>query len=48
LLPYLFTTFMTSNVWNTTAFNVETGGFNNNIHCLARWVWIHFDKLESG
>ncbi|KAJ6761155.1 MEMBRANE-ASSOCIATED PROTEIN HEM [Salix purpurea] len=36
LLPYLFATFMTSNTWNTTGFNVDTGGFNNNIHCLAR------------
>ncbi|KAI5667541.1 hypothetical protein M9H77_17394 [Catharanthus roseus] len=35
LLPYLFATCMTSNIWNTTAFNVDTGGFNNNIHCLA-------------
>ena len=42
LLPYLFATFMASNVWNTTAFNVETGGFNNNINCLARWVCSHF------
>lgn len=38
LLPYLFATFMASNVWNTTAFNVETGGFNNNINCLARCI----------
>ncbi|KAF9587620.1 hypothetical protein IFM89_004452 [Coptis chinensis] len=38
LLPYLFAAFMTSHVWNTTAFNVETGGFNNNIHCLARCI----------
>ncbi|CAK9187137.1 unnamed protein product [Ilex paraguariensis] len=38
LLPYLFATFMTSNIWNTTAFNVDTGGFNNNIHCLARCI----------
>lgn len=37
LLPYLFATFMTSNIWNTTAFNIDTGGFNNNIHCLARF-----------
>ncbi|KAM1792377.1 hypothetical protein FF1_036107 [Malus domestica] len=37
-LPYLFATFMTSNIWNTTAFNVDTGGFNNNIHCLARCI----------
>lgn len=36
LLPYLFATFMTSNIWNTSAFNVDTGGFNSNIHCLAR------------
>ncbi|KAA3466104.1 protein NAP1 [Gossypium australe] len=38
LLPYLFATFMTSNIWNTTGFNVDTGGFNNNIHCLARCI----------
>nr|POF14638.1 protein nap1 [Quercus suber] len=38
LLPYLFATFMASNVWDTTAFNVETGGFNNNINCLARCI----------
>nr|KYP58933.1 Protein NAP1 [Cajanus cajan] len=36
LLPYLFATFMTSNIWSTTAFNVDTEGFSNNIHCLAR------------
>ncbi|XP_074349717.1 protein NAP1-like isoform X2 [Apium graveolens] len=36
LLPYLFASFMTSSIWNTTAFNVDTGGLNNNIHCLAR------------
>ncbi|GMI87865.1 GNARLED, NCK-ASSOCIATED PROTEIN 1 [Hibiscus trionum] len=38
LLPYLFATFMTSNIWSTTGFNVDTGGFNNNIHCLARCI----------
>ncbi|KAK4759691.1 hypothetical protein SAY87_022822 [Trapa incisa] len=38
LLPYLFATFMTSNIWNTTAFNIETGGFSNNLHCLARCI----------
>uniref|UniRef100_A0A5B7B7V9 Protein NAP1 n=1 Tax=Davidia involucrata TaxID=16924 RepID=A0A5B7B7V9_DAVIN len=38
LLPYLFATFMTSNIWNTTAFNVDNGAFNNNIHCLARCI----------
>uniref|UniRef100_A0A803N7I8 Protein NAP1 n=1 Tax=Chenopodium quinoa TaxID=63459 RepID=A0A803N7I8_CHEQI len=38
LLPYLFSAFMSSNVWNTTTFNIDTGGFNNNIHCLARCI----------
>ncbi|KAL1538464.1 histone chaperone [Salvia divinorum] len=38
LLPYLFATSMTSNIWYTTAFNVETGGFSNNVHCLARCI----------
>ncbi|CAI9090559.1 OLC1v1025359C1 [Oldenlandia corymbosa var. corymbosa] len=38
LLPYLFATFMTSSIWNTTAFNVDTGGFSNNICCLARCI----------
>lgn len=38
LLPYLFAAFMTSTIWNTTAFNIETGGFSNNMHCLARSV----------
>lgn len=38
LLPYLFATFMTSNIWFTTAFNVDTEGFSNNIHCLARCI----------
>lgn len=42
LLPYLFSTFMTSNIWSTTAFNVDTEGFSNNIHCLARSVWLYF------
>jgi len=40
LLPYLFATFMTSKIWNTTGFNVDTGGFKNNIHCLARLVFL--------
>ncbi|CAA2996854.1 Hypothetical predicted protein [Olea europaea subsp. europaea] len=35
VLPYLFATFMTSTIWNTTAFNVDTGGFSNNVHCLV-------------
>ncbi|XP_021843825.2 protein NAP1 [Spinacia oleracea] len=38
LLPYLFSAFMSSNVWSTTTFNVDTGGFNNNINCLARCI----------
>ncbi|KAL4578105.1 hypothetical protein LXL04_014221 [Taraxacum kok-saghyz] len=38
LLAYLFSTFMTSNIWNTTAFNIDTGGFNTNVHCLARCI----------
>nr|AAC61824.1 unknown protein [Arabidopsis thaliana] len=38
LLPYFFASFMTSNAWNTTGFNIETGGFSNNIHCLARCI----------
>ncbi|XP_068656377.1 probable protein NAP1 [Aristolochia californica] len=38
LLSYLCAAFMISNIWNTAAFNVETGGFNNNIHCLARCI----------
>ncbi|PSS02576.1 hypothetical protein CEY00_Acc21006 [Actinidia chinensis var. chinensis] len=42
LLPYFFATFMTSNIWNVTAFNVDTGGFNNNIHSLARQDAVHF------
>ncbi|GAB4829508.1 histone chaperone [Ancistrocladus abbreviatus] len=38
LLPYLFSVFMTSNIWSMTAFNVDTGGFNNNIYCMARCI----------
>uniref|UniRef100_A0A2P2KWR2 Protein NAP1-like isoform X2 n=3 Tax=Rhizophora mucronata TaxID=61149 RepID=A0A2P2KWR2_RHIMU len=38
LLPYLFATFMTSDIWIMTGFNVDTGGFNNNVHCLARCI----------
>ncbi|KAL9241252.1 hypothetical protein vseg_015383 [Gypsophila vaccaria] len=37
-LPYLLAAFMSSSIWSTTAFNVDTGGFNNNIHCLARCI----------
>lgn len=38
LLPYLYATCMTSNIWSISAFNVSTGGFNNNVHCLARCI----------
>ncbi|KAK4368300.1 hypothetical protein RND71_012092 [Anisodus tanguticus] len=38
LLPYLFATLMTSNIWNSSGFNVDTGGFSNNIYCLARCI----------
>ena len=52
LLPYLFAAFMTSNIWSSTAFNVDTGGFNNNIHCLARFgvfiiSWLGFVTFLS-
>lgn len=40
LLPYLFAALMTSNIWSTTNYNVTTGGFNNNLHCLARYIFI--------
>ncbi|KAK9267322.1 hypothetical protein L1049_009746 [Liquidambar formosana] len=46
LLPYLFAAFMTSSIWNTTAFNVDTGGFNNNIYCLARCISAVFAGSE--
>ncbi|KZV28615.1 hypothetical protein F511_33826 [Dorcoceras hygrometricum] len=51
LLPYLFAAFMTSTIWDTTTFNVGTGGFSNNVHCLARCicaviVGIEFVRLE--
>ena len=38
LLPYLFAAFMTSNIWSSTTFDVDTGGFNNSIHCLAKYI----------
>ncbi|XP_077244449.1 transcription activator isoform X2 [Tasmannia lanceolata] len=38
LLPYLCAAFMTSNIWNVATFNIDIGGFNNNIHCLARCI----------
>lgn len=48
LLPYLFATFMTSSIWNTTGFNVDTGAFNNNMHCLARLIlFFHLFNLVN-
>ncbi|XP_031487983.1 protein NAP1 [Nymphaea colorata] len=38
LLPYLFASFMTSSIWSITNFSIDTGGFSNNIHCLARCI----------
>ncbi|CAA6671860.1 unnamed protein product [Spirodela intermedia] len=35
LLPYLCASFMVSSVWNTTYFDVNIGGFNSNVQCLA-------------
>lgn len=36
LLPFLFVSCMTSNVWNSTTFSILTGGFTSNVHCLSR------------
>lgn len=38
LLPYLCAAYMTSGIWSTSAFSISTGGFNNNVHCLARFI----------
>uniref|UniRef100_A0A0D9XAF6 CYRIA/CYRIB Rac1 binding domain-containing protein n=1 Tax=Leersia perrieri TaxID=77586 RepID=A0A0D9XAF6_9ORYZ len=38
LLPYLCAAFMVSNMWSTAVYDVNTGGFSNNLHCLARCV----------
>jgi len=38
LLPYLCAALVISNIWSTTTYNVNTGGFNNNVHCLARYI----------
>jgi NCK-associated protein 1 len=37
-LPYLYVCCMISNVWNTSAYSVHAGAFNNNVHCLARYM----------
>ncbi|KAG0470469.1 hypothetical protein HPP92_017169 [Vanilla planifolia] len=38
LLPYLFAAFLGSKLWHSTSFDVHTGGFSNNEHCLARCI----------
>ncbi|KAL0906383.1 hypothetical protein M5K25_024874 [Dendrobium thyrsiflorum] len=46
LLPYLCAAFMVSTLWSTTSFDVSTGGFNNNMHCLARFSSKARNKLS--
>jgi NCK-associated protein 1 len=36
LLPYLYAAFMVSSLWNGAVYDVNIGGFNNNLHCLSR------------
>ncbi|KAK8946950.1 putative protein NAP1 [Platanthera zijinensis] len=38
LLPYLCAAFMVSTTWSTTNYDVNTGVFNNNMHCLSRFI----------
>ncbi|RCV30145.1 hypothetical protein SEVIR_6G069200v4 [Setaria viridis] len=38
LLPYLCAAFMVSNIWSGAVYDVNIGGFSNNLHCLARCV----------
>ncbi|KAL5232560.1 hypothetical protein ABZP36_031336 [Zizania latifolia] len=38
LLPYLCAAFMVSNMWSCSVYDVNTGGFSYNLHCLARCV----------
>lgn len=38
LLPYLCAAFMVSTIWSTTNYDVNTGVFNNNMHCLSRFI----------
>lgn len=46
LLPYLCAAFMVSNIWSMTAYNINTGGFNNNVHCLARYYYYILDSVR--
>ena len=36
LLPYLCAAFMVSNICSGAVYDVNIGGFSNNLHCLAR------------
>ncbi|PAN33522.1 hypothetical protein PAHAL_6G027000 [Panicum hallii] len=36
LLPFLCAAFMVSNIWSGAIYDVNIGGFSNNLHCLAR------------
>lgn len=47
LLPFLFVACMNANVWNSTTFNVLTGGFTSNVHCLSRYSFRNF-QLDMG
>ncbi|KAH7432487.1 hypothetical protein KP509_07G024700 [Ceratopteris richardii] len=55
LLPYLFVSCMTSQVWSSSVYSIHTGGFNNNVHCLARCInavivaseYIRLERKES-
>ncbi|XP_024527538.1 protein NAP1 isoform X1 [Selaginella moellendorffii] len=38
LVPYLYVALMTSSVWDDSSFDIHAGGFNNNVHCLARCI----------
>ncbi|KAJ3692681.1 hypothetical protein LUZ60_011776 [Juncus effusus] len=38
LLPYLCAGFMSSSMWGSVVYDVKNGGFNNNLHCLARCI----------
>ncbi|KAG1368346.1 putative protein NAP1 [Cocos nucifera] len=48
LLPYLFASFMMSGIWSTTTYNIKTGGFNNNVHCLAMCIRQQRNLRSSG
>ncbi|KAL2631653.1 hypothetical protein R1flu_016339 [Riccia fluitans] len=46
LLPYFYVACMTSSMWNSSTFSIHTGGFSNNIHCLARCISAVFAASE--